>query len=101
MTDMTIANEIARQIGSRAFFMMGTRYKLGDEKSLTFDLRGSLAVNKIKVEYDYGRDTYKLHFWKQGRAPNFKIVVVAELDDVYCDQLHEIIERNTGLALSL
>jgi len=63
MTDMTVANTIAKQIGSRAFFLMGTRHKLGDEDSLTFDIRGSRTVNKIRVRLNV-MDLYDLTFWK-------------------------------------
>lgn len=99
-TDMTVANTIARQIGHRAFVMMGTRYKLGDERSLTFDVRGSRIVNKIRVTLN-SMDLYDLEFWKVGRAPKFRVEVVDVRTDVYFDALREVIERVTGLYLSL
>jgi len=101
MTDMTVANTIAKQIGSRAFFLMGTRHKLGDEDSLTFDIRGSRTVNKIRVRLNV-MDLYDLTFWKVTRRNGeFKVKVVAEVEDIYFDGLRQVIERVTGLCLSL
>ena len=101
MTDMTVANTIARQIGSRAFLMLGTRQKLGDDCSLTFDCRGSKAVNKIRVTLN-GLDLYDLTFWKVTRRNGqFHVKVVEQVQDIYFDGLRDVIERVTGLYLSL
>ena len=101
MTDTTVATTIARQIGHRAFVMMGTRTKLGDEDSLTFDIRGSRTVNKIRVRLNF-LDLYDLTFWKVTRRNGeFKVKVVDERNDIYFDALREVIERVTGLCLSL
>ena len=101
MTDMTVANTIAQQIGRRAFLMMGTRYKLGDDRSLTFDCRGSRTVNKIRVELNL-LDLYDLTFWKVTRRNGeFKVKVVEKVEGVYFDGLRNVIERGTGLCLNL
>lgn len=101
MTDMTVANTIAQQIGHRAFVMMGTRHKLGDDLSLTFDIRGSRTVNKIRVRLNV-LDLYDLTFWKVTRRNGeFKVKVVEEVEDIYFDGLRDVIERVTGLCLSL
>ncbi len=101
MTDMTVANTIAQQIGNRAFLMMGTRHKLGDDCSLTFDCRGSRNVNKIRVTLN-GLDLYDLTFWKVTRRNGqFKVKVVEQVKGVYFDGLRDAIERVTGLHLSL
>ncbi len=100
-TDMTVATTITQQIGHRAFVMMGTRYKLGDENSLTFDCRGSRTVNKIRVTLN-ARDLYDLTFWKVRRVNGeFRVSVVEEVEDIYFDALHQVIKRVTGLRLSL
>lgn len=101
---LTVANTIASQIGARAFYMMGTRHKLGDANSLTFDIRGCREINKVRVVLDPS-DTYTVDFWKvpgpagfiRGDAPK----VVKSLEGVYEDMLHAIIEETTGLRLSL
>jgi hypothetical protein len=100
MTDMTIANEIASQIGHKAFFMMGTTCKFGDERSLTFNFKGCREWNKVSVILA-GDDTYTVEFFKIGRAPKFAWKSSGPIEGVYCDGLHELIERRTGLATSL
>lgn len=103
-TDMAVANEIARQIGGRAFYMMGTQHKVGEENALTFDIRGSRAVNKVRVILD-GDDTYSVEFWKipgpQGWANGKVPVIVHKSEGIYNDGLHQCIESNTGIYLSL
>lgn len=100
-TDMSVATEIARQIGSRAFMMMGTKGdKFGDKDALVFKVRGSKRVNKIRVRLDPS-DTYTVTFWKLGPAPYFEVDVVEEMEGVYFDMLHDVISRVTGLTLRL
>jgi hypothetical protein len=95
--NIAIAQTISEQIGHRAFFLMGTRHKMADGPALLFDLRGSRTVNKIRVRLDPS-DTYTVTFWKiRGMTCN----TVAEFSGVYADGLNQLIESQTGLALSL
>ena len=96
-TDLTIANTIAEQIGNRAFFMMGTRSKVGGPNYLSFDVRGSKAVSHVRVTLN-AMDTYDVEFLKI-RGTNIK--TVSKSEDIYAESLHEIISVHTGLALSL
>ena len=106
-TDMTIANIIAQQIGGRAFFMLGTNQKIGDERSLAFNVRGAreTGVNKIRVTLELD-DTYTVEFWKvplgaRAIVADKRPVLLHSSPGVYADGLHECIEFHTGLALSL
>lgn len=94
---LAVANTIAQQIGHRAFLMMGTRYKMGDANSLTFDVRGDDTCNRIQVILD-DDDTYTLKFF---RCRGIKAELVHESHAVYADGLQQCIEYRTGLALSL
>jgi hypothetical protein len=94
-----VASEIAKQIGGQAFMMMGTTRKFADGDALVFDVRGCPRWNKVKVTLNY-MDTYDLEFIKIGPAPAFHLTS-RRVSDVYFDQLHEVIERETGLYLSL
>ena len=96
-TDMRVANTIAEQIGGRAFFMMGTQYKTGDARSLTFNIRGCKKISHVIVSLN-DRDTYTLEFIK---CRGTQRQAVDTREDVYFDSLREIISRVTGLALSL
>lgn len=98
---LNVANEISRQIGNRAFAMMGAKNLLGSEDSLQFKVgRNAKRVTHIRVTLDPS-DTYRVEFIRVGRAPMFKTTPVADFDGVYADTLHALIESNTGLYLSL
>lgn len=100
-TDMTVANEINRQIGHKAFFMIGTRHKLGSADSLTFDIRGSNVANKIMITLT-AADLYDMVFYKVRRVDGVPTAkVVAEERGLYADMLHATIERVTGLYTKL
>lgn len=93
-TDLSVANEIKRQIGNRALMMMGAYGFSGDEYSLTFRIRGAPIVKIIKI-YLNGKDLYDISFYNnRGRE-------VKKVEDIYVDMMHEIIEKNTGLYTSL
>lgn len=96
---LEIANTIAQQIGGRAFFMMGTRHKLGGDNYLVFDIRGCSNYNKIRVTLDLGSDTYVLQFIKVNRMGH--ILREKSIADVYAENMNRIIADETGLALSL
>jgi hypothetical protein len=100
MDHASIAQEIARQIGPQAFFLLGTtqRHIDDDAPGLVFNVRGSKTCTKIWVRLD--DDTYTVTFFKIGRAPSFKITS-QEFAGIYCDMLHDLIEENTGLYVSL
>lgn len=95
---LAVANEIARQIDGAAFFMMGTTEKFGDETSLSFNVRGSRIASKIKVTLDPATDTYEIDFYK---IRKYEIVSHQSVERIYGDALCRVIERYTGLALSL
>jgi hypothetical protein len=97
MTDMTVANTIARQIGNQALTMLGAKNLLGGADSLTFRIgRNAQGVTHIKVRLDPS-DTYTMQFLKAGRAPKYEVKVVSEVEDVYAEDLRRIIEMKTGM----
>lgn len=93
-TDLTVTTTIRDQIGSRALFMIGAYNLCADKNSLQFRIKGSHRVNFIKVTYNYGLDLYRVEF---GRIRDFKYTTVSTFDQVYCDQLCDLIEKETGL----
>ena len=97
--DRQIANTINQQIGGKSFYMLGAKNKAFgvNEKGqvyLGFGIRGSKKANYIKVIYNEGMDEYIMEF---GKIRKFEYKVVNTVEGVYCDQLNEIIEENTGL----
>ena len=103
-TDLTVPNEICRQIGARAFMMLGANKKnskFGDDKSLTFKIgRNSKKVQYIKVELT-SMDVYKVTFSRMGGKHRMDYIIISEIDGVYCENLCRIIEQETGLYTSL
>lgn len=98
-----IAKIIAQQIGGKAFYMLGAKNKIYGENEkgqtyLGFKIRGSRKANYIKVIYNDGLDIYNIEF---GKIRNFEYKIVKTVEEVYCDQLHDIIEKETGLYTSL
>jgi hypothetical protein len=103
MSKMTCATTIRDQIGHKALFMLGADKLVGDEKSLTFSIKGCRTVNKIRITLT-PLDLYDVEFLKvvmPTRFRDFSIETVALETGVYAEMLHAIIEKNTGLALSL
>ena len=86
------------QIGRMAFFMMGA-------KDVTFDnakntLQWKIANSKIRtitIRYDLGEDLYEVSFFTVGKTTLLEVVI----EQVEIGNLHETIERMTGLRLSL
>lgn len=106
-TDLTVANEIKRQLGGRRFEVMtGARDFLGDKNLLRFSLpRAKDGINKIEVRLDPS-DTYTVTAWRveQPTARNgyqYKAHEKAQVSDVYCDSLRDVFTSITGLAVSL
>jgi len=95
--DMTVANTIRDQVGRMALMMMGASMLSGDHRSLQFRIKGSPKVNSIRIVLDPS-DTYTVQFWRL-RGINAKLV--SEFNDIYAENLRGLIEKETGLYLSL
>jgi hypothetical protein len=116
-----VAAEIARQIGPQAFAMMGTTQKVADgphaeavaahdasgfpgrpagRGSLTFNVRSSRRWTKIRITLDF-QDTYTVEFFRIGGKFGLDIKTGGALEGIYADDLHGLIEAETGLYLSL
>lgn len=101
--DMSVGNEMLRQLGGRRFMMMvGAKQPIwnGDENELGMKIgRNAIGANYFVIRLN-PRDLYDLRF--ESRRMNRKtyemsVKVKAEHNDVYADQLQEIFENTTGL----
>lgn len=94
-----IPQEIYNQLGHKALYMMGYNPKVSSysDNSLNIRFTGSRTVNFLKITLN-GKDLYDLEFGYM-RGMNYKIV--AEHKDIYASMLHSVIEKETGLYLSL
>ena len=89
-----IANIIKDQLGHKALYMIGAKDLTGSENALSFRIgRNCKSVNAIKITLEPS-DTYTVEFLRGSK-------VVAKCEDVYCDSLHQVIERHTGMYTSL
>lgn len=96
-TDMTVANTIRDQIGGRALMMIGAKDLQGDAKSLRFRIgRNAKTVTHVRVTLTPA-DLYEVVFI---RARGLNVTEIAR-EEIYAEDLHRSIERNTGLYTSL
>lgn len=93
-----IAEIIRKQVGAEALACLGAHNLFAIENGFQFKIRGSTKINTIQIILEPS-DTYKVRFLKVGVKSGVKIV--AETDDIYWDMLHDIIEKYTGLYVSL
>jgi hypothetical protein len=87
--------------GVRAMVMIGGTVQIGHGKPnqfwFKFKARGLNGINSVKITLD-ADDTYTMVFSRMTiKGENVKV----DLSGVYADQLVGIIERKTGLYLSL
>lgn len=104
-TDLTVANEILRQLGGGRFRMMiGARDRndvVGSEDSLTVKLKRGSTKNKAVffIVTLNGNDLYDVEFVKFKR--DHTKVVISRHEDIYNDMLVSLFETETGLYTKL
>ena len=102
-TYMQPVEEMKRQIGPRAFYMLGAS-NLGGSQTVDGDPVLSFRVGRNDKGVTHVRvilapdDTYRV---ESLAVRGMKVRVVAEIGDVYCDQLHAVLESHTGMRTSL
>jgi hypothetical protein len=98
---MNVATTILQQMGGqRLIAMTGAHSFVSDGDSLIFKVPARSTKNGIscvKVTLDPS-DTYTMRFLTM---KNYQVQTVAERSDVYCDQLQEVFQEETGLFTSL
>jgi hypothetical protein len=99
MKNPEIAKTILQQMrGMGRLKCMTGAYNFADHgNGVSFRFKGSKASNYCKVTLDPS-DTYSFEL---GKIWGHKYTVKADYTGIYCDQLVEIFERDTGLYLSL
>ena len=84
-------NRVAAMIGVKRF---GTS---GNDLSIRFTARAKDKINYVRIVLDPS-DTYTVIFSRVNKNGS---TVVDTCSDVYCDVLREVIERRTGLYLTM
>jgi hypothetical protein len=90
--------KLRAMIGAKDFLFSAT----GGDTVLSFKFKGSNKYNLCKVKYNSGADDYDMTLQKfvvRDGMPKF--TNEKTFSGVYCDQLIELFEKETGLYLSL
>ena len=94
---MSVAKEILSQLGGNRFVSMTGAKNFGDVgNGLAFQIPAKLTknrINAVKVVLDPS-DTYTVKFL---RITSKELKTVSEHNMIYCDQLVELFESETGL----
>lgn len=90
---------IQAQLGNVFFALMGASDLAFDATMLRFRIKGCRKISHLVVRLDCGADLYIVEAWKvSGGKRGPTIAKVAEVTDVFCEDLHRVIEDITGLA---
>lgn len=105
-TDKTVATTILEQLGGRQFIACtGSKNFVCDDKSLHFqlptrgDFKAQNGANCCRVELT-GEDAYRVEFCKIN-ARKGQVVKISEHFPVWCDNLQDVFEAETGLFCTL
>ena len=101
-----IAKTIIQQLGNVCLSMLGAHTLVDLKDGLLFQIQGSETVDAVQIIL-HPSDTYIMTFWKIQKETRkltaeipFTTVrweVVRSIDQVYWDDLHHLIEEETGL----
>ena len=93
---------ILQQLGGNQFIAMtGAQLRCNGDNSLIASIKGSRKYNRVVITLN-DLDLYDVRFIKQaGVKQGFRFIADKTTSGVYCDQLKPIIEKETGLYLSL
>lgn len=96
--NIEIANTILNQLGGKLFMRItGSKNPVAIENGLQIELsENKLKATHLQIILDPS-DTYSIKFLKR-KGEN--TVVFNEHSDIYCNQLKEIFEEETGLLTS-
>jgi hypothetical protein len=95
-----VATEILNQLGGRRFVAMtGSKNFVYDNSSLSMRLaRNKAGAQYLNIKLN-GLDLYNLRFSKVNRS--FDLVIVAEYENIYAEDLQSLFTEVTGLYTSL
>jgi len=95
---MNIAQTIVSQLGPKALLMIGAKNLMAGKEYLQMKLgRNAGGWNVLKIALN-GLDLYDMTFY---RIRKLKVTSEKTIDNIYCDQLHDIIENETGMRTNL
>ena len=98
----TVAEIIIQQLGGAHFVVLtGASYFSQTENSVSFHIpRNGSKANRVTITLDRGHDAYTFQFLRYD-PKTCKVSVVAEAEQMYCDQLADYFTSITGLYTTL
>lgn len=97
MTDMTVAKTILAQIKTIdkwALGAWGAKDMVAGDNILQFKVNcPKLKHGKVRIEYEYGKDLYKVRFVK---TRGVKFLVDETVENVYAEDLVNVIDNRVG-----
>jgi hypothetical protein len=99
MGDNTVANTIYQQLGGVRFAVLtGSKWFKASDSGISFKLsRNASGANFCNVSLN-GNDYYDMQFIRlRKHRDEIKQKVVAEFEDIGCEQLQEVFRNVTGL----
>lgn len=73
-----------------------------NEGGLLIELDQAIAKERgtfFIVSYDYGADTYTVHYFRKASDTPQAFDLLYEAEDIYCDMLCEVFARKTGIEI--
>jgi len=100
---MQVAQTILNQIGKQALMMIGAKQFVADRDSVRFRIgRNCKGWNMIQIHLNYADDLYRVSFFRIRSKNGVPMIAQTHTEfGIYFDQLHEVIERNTGMYTKL
>jgi len=95
MNDIQLSQTILEQMGGRLRHMVGAYNFVAIERGVQFSFKMCRKTNKCVVKLNW-MDTYDVEFWLL-RGDLCKRV--SRHENIYCDQLIDVFEEETGLVL--
>ena len=98
----TIAHTILDQLGRSTLAMLGAKDLMTNGDDLCFTIQGCKTINFIQIVLTPA-DLYDLKFYKKrlklkrGESVGNYCRLISEVTEIFCNQLHDTIERKTGL----
>lgn len=106
-----VMRDLYMQLGGRVFTVStGSRFegisfdKDGNPEQTIKLRRNKTCANKLKITYLWGKDVYKMVFYKQSfskKTFTASVKKVYENDMVFCDELQAIFSEVTGMVIDL
>ncbi len=97
-TMQSVAKTILQQIGHKSLYMIGAKNFIGSDNGLSFKIeRNCKSISHIQIKLN-GLDLYDMTFLRV-RMCEAKTLSVVE--NVYFEQLNQIIKSETGLNTNL